>query len=260
MEMPGTLTKGKAFSGSSFTGSDQPATEVSVGSISETGARVLSCDEETEWLAPRDLLTGLYNRCHLTTALARELSRAVRRRSRFGVIVLDIDGLKRINGTYGHDAGDAALRELGALLASSVRKEDLACRLGGEEFLVVMPDAATDVVAARAEKLRARVEALELRLGADRAGRMTVSIGVAAYPDHGSSPEELMAEADHAMHLAKAGGCNQVVIAPRGLDYRGTLSNGVAPTLVYPTPKDRGADPKQAHATPTGKAAILDAA
>ena len=163
-------------------------------------------------------------------------------------------------GGWGDGGGDAGLRELGTLLAGSVRNGDFACQLGGEEFLVVMPDAATDVVAARAEKLRARVEALELRLGADRAGRMTVSIGVAAYPDHGSSPEELMAEADHAMHLAKAGGCNQVVIAPRGLDYRGTLGNGVAPTLVYPTPKDRGADPKQAHATPTGKAAILDAA
>ena len=211
-------------------------------------------------LAPRDPLTGLYNRRHLTDALERELSRAVRRRSRLGVIVLDIDGLKRINGAYGHDAGDAALRELGALLASSVRKEDVACRLGGEEFLVVMPDAATDVVAARAEKLRAKVEALELRLGADRACHMTVSIGVAAYPEHGSTPDELMSKADHALCLAKAGGRNQVVIAPRGLDYRGMLANGVAPTLVCPTPKDLGADPGKAPATPTGKAAILDAA
>jgi diguanylate cyclase (GGDEF)-like protein len=180
-------------------------------------------------LAPRDPLTGLYNRRHLTDALERELSRAVRRRSRLGVIALDIDNFKRINDAYGHDAGDAALQEFGALLAGSIRKEDIACRLGSEEFLLVMPDAATDVVAARAEKLRARVEALELRPNPDVAYRMTVSIGVAAYPEHGSTPEKLLLEAEHAVYLAKDSGRNRVVIAPRGLDYRETLDNGVAP-------------------------------
>jgi diguanylate cyclase (GGDEF)-like protein len=190
-------------------------------------------------LAPRDPLTGLYNRRHLTDALARELSRAVRRRSRLGVIALDIDNFRRINDAYGHDAGDAALRGLGALLAGGIRNEDIACRLGGEEFLLVMPDAATDVVAARAEKLRARVEALELRLNPDLVCRITVSIGVAAHPEHGDTPEDLLSEAEHAVYLAKGGGRNRVVIAPHGLDYRTTLGRDSVPGLACPVPNGR---------------------
>ena len=210
-------------------------------------------------LAPRDPLTGLYNRRHLTDALARELSRAVRRRSRLGVIALDIDNFKHINDTYGHDAGDAALRELGGLLAGGIRKEDIACRLGGEEFLLVMPDAATDVVAARAEKLRAKVEALELRLNPDLVCRITVSIGVAAHPEHGDTPEDLLSEAEHAVYLAKGGGRNRVVIAPRGLDYRATLGRDSAPGLAYPAPNDRAralgnADAPRGIALPDGYA------
>lgn len=184
-------------------------------------------------LAPCDPLTGLHNRRYLIDALARELSRTVRRRSRLGVIALDIDRFKSINDTHGRDAGDWVLRELGALLAGSVRKEDIACRVGGEEFLLVMPDAAPDVVAARAETLRRKIEALEFRSSPDLAYRITVSIGVAAYPEHGRTPEELLSEAEHAVGLAKGGAGNQVVVAPRGLDYRGTLCNGVVVTPQF---------------------------
>ena len=176
-------------------------------------------------LAPRDALTGRYNRRYLAGALARELSRVVARRSQLGVIALDIDRFRRVNETCGEAAGDAALRELGPLLAGSIRKEDIACRLDSDNFVLVMPDAAVEVVAARAEKLRAAVEAMQLNLSPDLACRITVSVGVSAYPEHGGNPEELVLEARHGLYFAQAGGGNRVVIAPRGFDCREPLTD-----------------------------------
>lgn len=186
-------------------------------------ARQVVAQLELGVLALRDPLTGLYNRHHLHDVLARDLGRTVRRRSRLAVVGVDLDHCRQLNEVHGYDAGDAMLRSLAATLQGIVRREDFVCRMAGEEFLVVMPDATIDVVAARAEKLRQKIEALELALPDGRTCRSTISIGIAAYPEHGDAPDALLAEVGHALRLAKAEGCNRVVVAPRGLDYRGTL-------------------------------------
>jgi diguanylate cyclase (GGDEF)-like protein len=216
--------------------------EMHMNNITHTSILSRLGGDGASWAAAAlsDPLTGVYSGPHLLGELARELRRAARRRSRLGVIALDIDGLKGINESHGRDAGDAVLKALAALLARSVRAEDLISREGGDEFLLVMPDAAPDVVAARAEKLRSRVETLDRWDGHER--HVTVSVGVAAYPDHGDTPEALVAEAGHALRLAKAGGCNQVVVAPRGLDYRAMLRNGVAKPFDFATPANRSVD------------------
>jgi diguanylate cyclase (GGDEF)-like protein len=186
-------------------------------------ARQVVAQLELGMLALRDPLTGLYNRYHLHDVLARDLGRTVRRRSRLAVVGVDLDHCRQLNDAYGYDAGDTVLRSLAATLRGIVRKEDFVCRMAGEEFLVVMPDATIDVVAARAEKLRQQVESLELPLSNGRTCRSTISVGIAAYPEHGDIPDALLAEVNHALRLAKAEGCNRVVVAPRGLDFRGTL-------------------------------------
>ena len=188
-------------------------------------ARQVVAQLELGVLALRDPLTGLYNRYHLHDVLARDLGRTVRRRSRLAVVGVDLDHCRQLNEVYGYDAGDAVLRSLAATLQGVVRKEDFVCRIAGEEFFIVMPDATIDVVAVRAEKLRQQTEALELPLPDGRTCRSTVSIGIAAYPEHGDNPEALIAEVSHALRLAKAEGCNRVVVAPRGLDFRGTLQS-----------------------------------
>ena len=186
-------------------------------------ARQVVAQLELGVLALRDPLTGLYNRYHLQDVLTRDLGRTVRRRSRLAVVGIDLDHCRQLNDTYGYDAGDAVLRSLAATLRRAVRKEDFICRAAGDEFIIVMPDATVDVIAARAEKMRQQIESLELTLPDGRTCRSTISIGIAAYPEHGASPDALMTEVNNALRLAKAEGCNRIVVAPRGLDFRGTL-------------------------------------
>jgi diguanylate cyclase (GGDEF)-like protein len=104
--------------------------------------------------AIRDPLTGLYNRRHMEASLEREAYRAERLHTPVGLVMLDVDHFKLFNDTYGHEAGDIVLRELGNLLRSSIRGEDIACRYGGEEFLLILPDASLDSVMERAEEIR----------------------------------------------------------------------------------------------------------
>lgn len=156
----------------------------------------------------RDQLTGLYNRRHMEESLTREMHRANRHQTPLGIIMLDVDHFKRFNDTHGHDDGDVLLRELGALLRNSIRQEDIACRYGGEEFLVIMPDAALDVVAERAEMLRAKVRK-QLKLKQET---VTISAGVAVYPEHGLTMEAVLSAADQALYQAKDGGRDRVVV------------------------------------------------
>ena len=161
-------------------------------------------------LAMRDSLTGLYNRRFLEEALARELSRAEREMESLGILMLDLDHFKEFNDAYGHDAGDDILRTLGAFLTRRIRVTDVACRYGGEEFTLLLPGMSLEDTAARAEKIRGEVtEAIEVP-GKERP--ITVSIGVAVYPLHGFSAEELLRAADVALYRAKANGRNRVEI------------------------------------------------
>lgn len=160
----------------------------------------------------RDALTGLFNRRYLEESLEREINRAQRSRKSLGVIMLDVDHFKRVNDTYGHEAGDAVLRELASLLQSSLRKGDLACRYGGEEFTLILPDASLEDAHQKAEHLRATAEQLAVHHGA-RTMAITLSLGVAAFPDHGGSGEVILQCADAALYRAKSEGRNRAVAA-----------------------------------------------
>jgi len=161
----------------------------------------------------RDALTGLYNRRYLEETLDREVRRASRSRQSLGILMIDLDHFKTFNDTYGHDAGDAVLRETGAALIKGVRTEDFVCRFGGEEFVVVLPTANLEAAQTRAENLRLKVKELTVLHQGRSMGMLTISVGVAALPQHGKSPKELMAAADAALYEAKRGGRDRVVTA-----------------------------------------------
>jgi len=160
-----------------------------------------------------DSLTGLFNRRYLENVLERECRRAVRSQRPLTVLMLDVDHFKRFNDTWGHDGGDAVLRELAGLMRAHFRGDDIACRYGGEEFVVVLSDATLDVALARAEELRREVHRLVAEHRRQPLGRITVSIGLATLPDHGVSPEDLIAAADRALYQAKRAGRDRSVAA-----------------------------------------------
>jgi diguanylate cyclase (GGDEF)-like protein/PAS domain S-box-containing protein len=160
----------------------------------------------------RDALTGLYNRRYLEEVLEREVRRAARAGQSLGLIMIDLDHFKTFNDAYGHEAGDAVLRETGLILAKGIRAEDFVCRFGGEEFVVLLPTADLENTHTRAERLRLKMRELSVLHQGKSMGMLTISAGVAAFPQHGTSPRELMAAADAALYEAKRGGRDQVVV------------------------------------------------
>ena len=161
--------------------------------------------------AMRDKLTGLYNRHYVEEWFGLELRRAQRHGRPLAAIMLDIDHFKRFNDSFGHEAGDLVLRELAGVLRRFARESDVACRYGGEEFLVLLPECPFDAARSKAEQLREEVAKLELRYDDQPLGPVTVSLGVAAFPDHAKESEQLLRCADEALYLAKQSGRNRVV-------------------------------------------------
>jgi diguanylate cyclase (GGDEF)-like protein len=161
-------------------------------------------------LVVHDELTGLHNRRYLEESLGREESRALRSRQPLALMMIDIDNFKRVNDTLGHAAGDTVLREMGRYLLSVARGEDIVCRYGGEEFVLVMAQAPRGTIRDRAEALRRGVQALEIEHDGLLIGPITVSVGVGIFPDHGSSGRAVLQVADHAMYRAKQSGRNRV--------------------------------------------------
>lgn len=160
-----------------------------------------------------DSLTGLYNRRFLDESLKREFARAERKRLPLAVVLIDVDHFKRWNDKHGHEAGDHVLRLVGGVLQQGVRASDIACRYGGEEFALVLPEAGLETAQARAESLRRVLAEIEVHYGGQMLERVTASFGVAVLPMHGSTPAELLFAADAALYLAKQYGRNQVVAA-----------------------------------------------
>ena len=160
-----------------------------------------------------DPLTGLFNRRYMETTLDREMARSKRNGASLGVITMDIDKFKDFNDTFGHEAGDAMLKVLGGFLQSPVRKEDIVCRYGGEEFIIILPGASLKVAAARARKLCEEIKPLTAEYGSNRLGPISLSLGVAAFPDHGSTWAEVVQAADLALLRAKKEGRARVIIA-----------------------------------------------
>jgi len=161
----------------------------------------------------RDPLTALYNRRYLEEMRQRETRRAVRAEQGLGVIMLDLDHFKKFNDTFGHEAGDTVLRETAAFLLKSVRAEDIVCRFGGEEFLVILPVADLKATQARAERIRSKLHDLKVVHQGQALGMVTVSVGVAELPPHGTMPKELIEAADAALYRAKKEGRDRVMVA-----------------------------------------------
>jgi diguanylate cyclase (GGDEF)-like protein len=159
----------------------------------------------------RDPLTDLYNRRHLELSAERELARAGRHHHSLTFIMLDVDHFKVFNDTHGHDAGDAVLREVAHVLKRHTRTEDIACRYGGEEFLMVLPGCLLEDAYHKAEAIREAIAQLRVSAGGAALSRVTASIGIATYPQHGERLEELIRAADVALYKAKAAGRNQIV-------------------------------------------------
>jgi len=161
----------------------------------------------------RDHLTGLFNRRYMEETLERELLRAARKQLSLGVIMLDVDNLKRFNDTWGHAAGDDILREMGSLLLRQVRGEDIACRYGGDEFILILPDASREVTRARAELICEYAGQFHLQFEGQSLAAVTLSVGVAVFPEHGATSTAILRVVDAALYRAKHEGRNQVVVA-----------------------------------------------
>jgi diguanylate cyclase (GGDEF)-like protein/PAS domain S-box-containing protein len=161
----------------------------------------------------RDPLTGLFNRRYMEESLERELSRCQRKQEPLSIVMIDVDHFKRFNDTFGHEAGDAVLRKLGQFLQSHIRGSDMACRYGGEELTLILPEASLEVTQKRAEQIREGVKHLNVRHHGQPLGAITLSLGVASFPEHGLSGEAVIQAADAALYRAKKLGRDTVRIA-----------------------------------------------
>jgi diguanylate cyclase (GGDEF)-like protein/PAS domain S-box-containing protein len=172
--------------------------------------RVESLQEELREQAIRDSLTGLFNRRFLDEVFPKQINRIKKQNSYLAVIMLDIDRFKSFNDAYGHSAGDIMLARLGELLQNQTRPNDVACRYGGEEFVILLADTSIEVATKRAEEMRQTFENMTIEFEG-RELRTTISIGISVYPDHGEQAEALLIQADQALYQAKANGRNCVV-------------------------------------------------
>lgn len=160
-----------------------------------------------------DPLTGLYNRRYFDESLRRELVRANRLKAPLAIVMIDLDHFKRINDTYGHDGGDMVLKAAAKAIRERARASDIACRYGGEELVLVLPECSAHDAAACAEKIRQSIGAISLSHSGTVISGVSASFGIAAWPVHGTEGNELIKTADHALYAAKKTGRNKVVIA-----------------------------------------------
>lgn len=167
--------------------------------------------QQTMEMAITDGLTGLYNRRFMTTHLEQTLEQAHAQGRSLALLIADMDHFKSVNDTYGHDAGDAVLKELANRMRGSVRGVDLVCRFGGEEFVVILPDTELDTAGVVAERIRNRVAAEPFRLPDGQMLERTVSVGIGALQMPGDTVETILKRADAALYDAKASGRNRVV-------------------------------------------------
>ena len=161
----------------------------------------------------RDHLTGVFNRRYMEEILERELLRAARKEFSLGIIMLDVDNFKRFNDSYGHAAGDAVLHGLSTLLRKHVRGEDIPSRYGGDEFIIILSDASPEVTMERAELLRTHTQHFNVQFEGQTLGRITLSLGVATFPNNGNTSKALLKAVDAALYRVKHEGRNRVAAA-----------------------------------------------
>jgi len=196
-----------------FAATGGPVKEVLVTFHDVTSTKHLQAD--LEYLTIHDHLTGLLNRRFLEEEAAKEIARAERYQMPLSFLMIDIDHFKQINDHYGHKTGDAALCALAERLSELIRESDYLARFGGEEFLLILPDTTADKALSLAEKLRAQIGEMPILPPNEKSLTMTVSIGVATFPEHGTDWETLYKAADAALYQAKERGRNRVeVVGP----------------------------------------------
>lgn len=164
-------------------------------------------------LSIRDPLTGLFNRRYMEEALGQELHRSTRDKAQLAVIMIDIDHFKKFNDECGHDAGDAVLWTLGAFFKKHLRGSDVACRYGGEEFILLLSPSTTEGARRRAEKIREDAGLLRTSHGGRELAAITLSLGVAIFPEQGTEAAALIKQADVALYEAKHRGRNCVILS-----------------------------------------------
>lgn len=177
----------------------------------------LNLRSKLEHQSIRDGLTGLFNRHFMEIALDRELRRASRQSKMVAVLMLDVDHFKKFNDTFGHEAGDSVLREVAETLRQSVRNEDIVCRYGGEEFVAILPEISLEGALERAEYLRRMVSEIRPRFRGEGLREITISIGVATYPQNAETTEQILRASDRALYEAKSRGRNCVVLADQSV-------------------------------------------
>lgn len=180
-------------------------------SLKDSLEEITAKNEELRVMSITDPLTGRYNRRYIEDYLARELELAVRTKDPFTILMIDLDYFKEYNDTYGHIAGDMALKQLSNILVETVRKTDVVARYGGEEWIICLSHTNSEGGAMIAEKLRKAVETNTFQLKGQET-RITVSIGVATAPEDGTDYVTIVEAADTAMYLAKASGRNQTQV------------------------------------------------
>ena len=196
--------------------------------------------EQTQEDSLTDPLTGLPNRRSMFAHLSRELSRAARLKGELALIVMDVDGFKGINDTYGHNVGDAALRAISRALQQELRPYDLCVRYAGDEFIVVIADSSREAAEAKRRELQERLCGIELAVRPGRVTRLAVSAGVAVFPHDGTTYEALLAEADQRMYRDKA-----LRRADIAVPHQPTTSDFLAPNLFETETKDETPLPAQ---------------
>jgi diguanylate cyclase (GGDEF)-like protein len=159
----------------------------------------------------RDPLTRLFNRRYMEETMQREILRAARKQTKIGIIMADIDHFKNFNDTHGHKAGDELLIKLADLFKSKIRGSDIACRYGGEEFILFLPESSAEETYKRAEYLREEVKNLKVYFHEQLLPSITLSLGITTYPDHGIELNDLIREADIALYKAKEQGRDRVI-------------------------------------------------
>jgi diguanylate cyclase (GGDEF)-like protein len=160
-----------------------------------------------------DSLTGLFNRRYMEETLKREISRVARNKEPLGLIMVDIDHFKNFNDSYGHAAGDMLLRSIGDFFKDRIRREDIACRYGGEDFVLIMPGSSLENTCRRAEQLHEDIKRVRVRHRGTFISSVEVSMGVVVFSEHGTSAELLLESADKALYKAKSLGRNRIVVA-----------------------------------------------
>jgi diguanylate cyclase (GGDEF)-like protein len=173
----------------------------------------LNLRETLQHQSIRDGLTGLFNRRYLEETLQTEIARAQRYNYPTAIVMIDVDHFKSFNDQYGHDAGDVVLKEIAHVIKEGIRESDIACRYGGEELTLVLPETPIQAALAKAEDLRLAIHRISLTYGQNILGHLTASFGVATFPDHGTSGSEVIQAADAALYRAKAAGRDRVMSA-----------------------------------------------